>query len=127
MARISEGELDSYDIELLKNMCIETNINENMINTMNKNFLIKLIMWKERQTEKFAVGEYEKYKQTLEKQPEKSKKYIPPHLRENHFKKEECLIDTSSDSFDTEWDSSYTYKKWYMPGDEMKTFTINET
>ena len=133
MSRLSEAELESYDLEVLHNIAKEAGMNSNMINTMNKDFLIKIILFKDKQTEKWAVGEYHKYKEEqinefnkYTKNPEKEKstsalilneveKYIPPHKREA----EQCLFNTDSDS-DSDWDTS----KWYMPGDEMKTFNI---
>lgn len=132
MSRISESELEGYDIEFLKKMCLEVDVNENLIKTLNKNFLIKIIMWKEKQSEKWAIGEYEKYKEKLEKSKqlepklkiekiEKESKYTPPHLRKEFKVEEVCMIDTFSDSGSDSfgWDPSYT--GWCMPGDEMNT------
>ena len=66
MSRLTEKELESYDIEIVKNIALEGSINSNMINTMNKDFLIKIILWKDKQSEKWAIGEYLEYKDNFD-------------------------------------------------------------
>lgn len=54
MSRLTKTELEEYDIEILKNIVQESSINVNT-NTMNKKILIQIILWKDKQTEKFPI------------------------------------------------------------------------
>ena len=47
MSQISEIELNNYDIEVIKKICIDCNINKQMLNN-KKEYLIKMIMFKEK-------------------------------------------------------------------------------
>jgi len=94
MSRLSKSELEQYDIEELQNICISSKMKINESN--NKSFLIKIILWKDKQTEKFTLG---KYKET--------KKEPQPYVSV------ECQLFNSDDENDN-----------YMPGDEMKNMRV---
>lgn len=70
MSRISQTELEGYNIEMLKNMCRDCNMDNNSLNTDNKEWLIKIIMFKERITCKWLIGGYLEYKLNGCKKPE---------------------------------------------------------
>ena len=125
-------------------------MNENMLCTMNKTFLIKIILWKDKKNEKWPVKEYKQKQkpQNTKTQKTNQEKYIPPHMREKTIQEKiqesilgsivpfeespTCELNNSDDDDDDdkedeeEDDESFekvwddSYQGWYMPGDEMK-------
>ena len=58
MSRLTKTELEEYNIEVLKDIIREGNIN--IKDNSNKKFLIQIILWKDKQTEKWPIKKLDK-------------------------------------------------------------------
>lgn len=95
MARISESELEGYDVDFLRKMCKEVCENLN-VDIMEKEILIRVIMWKENMTCKFPVGGYKEWleKEKNNKKEEKSNN-MSPSSPSSFIKNDDWSVDTN--------------------------------